>query len=80
MKAHTTSAISSLILIAMSAWGYLASETPSFTALIPLIFGLVILALYKGVKDENKVIAHVKVDNRHTWDPRSEVRWYVGPV
>jgi len=61
MKAHTTSAISSLILITMSAWGYLASETPSFTALIPLIFGLVILALYKGVKAENKVIAHIAV-------------------
>lgn len=61
MKAHTTSAISSLILISMSAWGYFASDTPSFTALIPLIFGLVILALYKGVKAENKVIAHIAV-------------------
>ena len=61
MKAHTTSVISSFILISMSAWGYLASDTPSVTALIPLFFGVVLLALYKGVKEENKVIAHVAV-------------------
>ena len=61
MKAHTVSLVNSVTLIAMSAWGYLASETPSITALIPLFFGFVLLLCYQGVKTQNKVIAHVAV-------------------
>ena len=61
MKAHTTSLISSILLIAMSAWGYLSSETPSITALIPLFFGVILLLCYPGIKSENKIIAHVAV-------------------
>ena len=61
MKAHTVSLISSVLLIVMSGWGYFSSETPSLTALIPLFFGVVLLACYPGVKSENKIIAHVAV-------------------
>ena len=61
MKAHTTSLINALILISMSLWGYLSSDTPSITALIPTFIGVVLLALNKGVKNENKVIAHIAV-------------------
>ena len=61
MKAHTISLVNSVILIAMSAWGYLGSDTRSFTALIPLFFGVVLLLCYQGVKTQNKVIAHVAV-------------------
>jgi hypothetical protein len=61
MKAHTTSLISSVLLIAMSAWGYMSSATPSITALIPLFFGVVLIFCYPGVKNENKIIAHVAV-------------------
>ena len=61
MKTHTASLVNSLILIAMGAWGYLASESPSITALIPLFFGVVLLLCYRGVKAQNKVIAHVAV-------------------
>ena len=61
MKAHTTSLISSVLLIAMSAWGYLSSATPSITALIPLFFGVALIFCYPGIKNENKIIAHVAV-------------------
>mgnify|MGYP001167904836 FL=1 len=61
MKAYSISLINSVLLIAMSAWGYLSSETPSLTALIPLFFGVALLACYPGIKSENKIIAHVAV-------------------
>ncbi len=61
MKAHTASLINALILIAFGLWAYFGSETPSKTALIPAGFGVVILALYKGIKKEDKIAAHVAV-------------------
>jgi hypothetical protein len=61
MKAHTASLINALILIGFGLWAYLGSETPSKTALIPVVFGAVILTLYKGVKNENKIVAHIAV-------------------
>lgn len=61
MKAHTASLINAIVLIAMSAWGYLSSESPSMTAFIPAAFGLILIGLNRGVKNENKVIAHVAV-------------------
>ena len=59
MKAHTASSLNAIVLIACSAWGYLLSEAPSPTALIPAAFGAALLACYKGVKAENKVIGHI---------------------
>lgn len=61
MKAHVASLIHAIILIAMSAWGYFSSETPSVTALIPAFVGLALLGMNPGVKKENKVVAHVAV-------------------
>lgn len=61
MKAHTASLVNALILIGFGLWAYLGSETPSKTALIPVGFGAVILSLYEGVKNENKIVAHIAV-------------------
>ena len=61
MKSHNISLVSSLVLIIMSAWGYLSSETPSVTALIPLFFGVILTLCYPGIKKENKIIAHIAV-------------------
>ena len=61
MKAHTASLINAVILIGFGLWAYLGSETPSKTALIPVVFGAIILSLYKGVKKEDKIIAHIAV-------------------
>ena len=61
MKAYIASLINAAALISLSLWGYLSSETPSLTALIPTGIGIVILILNKGVKNENKIIAHIVV-------------------
>jgi hypothetical protein len=61
MKAHVASLINSVILIGFGLWAYLGSETPSKTALIPVVFGVVLLSLYKGIKKEDKIVAHVAV-------------------
>ncbi len=61
MKAHIASLINAVLLIAMSAWGYLASEDPSPTALIPTVIGVALLAMNPGIRKENKIIAHIAV-------------------
>ena len=61
MKPHIISLINAVILILISSWGYFSSETPSITALIPASIGLIILLLHKGLKNENKTIAHIVV-------------------
>ena len=61
MKAYVASLVNSVILIGFGLWGYLGSETPSKTALIPVIFGAVLLSLYKGIKKEDKIVAHIAV-------------------
>lgn len=61
MKAHTASLINAVILIGFGLWAYLGSDTPSKTALIPVGFGVVILFLYKGIRKEDKIIAHAAV-------------------
>lgn len=61
MNAHTASMINALVLIAMGAWGYFANESRPPTALIPVFFGVILLVLNKGIKYENKVVAHIAV-------------------
>ncbi|MGD1843741.1 MAG: hypothetical protein ACFB0B_23035 [Thermonemataceae bacterium] len=61
MKAHTASLLNAILLITLSAWGYFSSDTPSVTALIPAVVGVILLLLNNGVKKENKVIAHIAV-------------------
>ena len=61
MKAHSASLLNAISLIVLSLWGYLTSDTPSVTALIPSIVGIILLLCFTGVKNENKVIAHIAV-------------------
>ncbi len=61
MTPHLATALLSAVLLAMSSWAYLGSDTPSLTALIPAGFGLALLACYPGVKRESKVVAHIAV-------------------
>ncbi len=61
MKAHLASLIHAVALIGLGGYGYLSSDTPSVTALIPVVFGVLLLAMNNGVKKENKVIAHIAV-------------------
>ena len=61
MKASTASLLNAIILISMGLWGYFESESKAVTALIPVIIGTILLLVNKGVKNENKALAHVAV-------------------
>ncbi len=61
MKAHVASLINAITLVAMGAWGYLGSANPSKTALIPVFFGVMLFVLNRGLKIENKAVAHIVV-------------------
>jgi sulfite exporter TauE/SafE len=61
MKAHTASIINAIILIILGLWGYFGSETPSLTAWIPVIGGVLLIILYPGTKKEDKIISHITV-------------------
>jgi len=61
MNAAVASLINAVALVGLGLWGYLGSETPSTTALIPVIIGVLLLLMNGGVKKENKVIAHIAV-------------------
>jgi len=53
--------INAIALIVLGLMGYFLSESPSKTALIPVGFGVALLACYPGVRKHNKAIAHVAV-------------------
>jgi len=59
MSASNLNLLNAVTLISMGLWGYV--ETDSFTALIPVVFGVVFVLCQRGVKNENKAIAHVAV-------------------
>tara|TARA_B100001287_G_scaffold274773_1_gene280836 strand:+ start:1254 stop:1619 length:366 start_codon:yes stop_codon:yes gene_type:complete len=59
MRVHQVSLFNSIILIAFGIWGYF--DTESLTALIPTFFGCSLLVCYPGIKNENKIIAHIAV-------------------
>ena len=61
MKASLSSLLNAVILISMGLWGYFESESKAITALIPVIIGIILLLVNKGVKNENKALAHVAV-------------------
>lgn len=61
MNPFVATVILTVVLFAMSAWGYFGSDTPSTTALIPAGFGLMFGLCSFGVKKENKIVAHITV-------------------
>ena len=61
MKPYQANILNAAVLIIMGLWGYLASDTPSNTALIPVGFGVLFLLATGPFKNDNKVVAHVIV-------------------
>ena len=61
LDAHKVSLINAISLVLIGGFGYLQSNEPSPTALIPIIVGVLLIAMNKGVKEENKIIAHIAV-------------------
>ena len=59
MNTVTANLINSISLISLGVWGYIDSQSP--TALIPVFFGLALFLCNKGLKKENKKIAHIAV-------------------
>ena len=59
MEASKANLINSISLIAIGGWGYFSGS--SMTALIPVVFGVILLLCNNGIKKENKIIAHVAV-------------------
>ena len=61
MKPYKASLINAITLIIFGGWGYLDSEGAAITALIPIVIGVIILLLNKGLKNEDKTISHIVV-------------------
>lgn len=59
MNSFKANIINSLSLIFIGLWGYLEVISP--TALIPVIFGVILLLCTNGLKKQNKLIAHIAV-------------------
>ncbi len=53
--------LAAIALIGLGAWGAFDGGEFNKTALIPVVFGVVLLALVPGVRKENKVVAHIAV-------------------
>ena len=61
MSVGNANLLNAVTLIGMSIWGYLASGSTAKTALIPLIFGVVLLVLTNSIRVHNKTVAHIAV-------------------
>lgn len=61
MKPYFINLLNALILIFLGSWGYLASDTPSFTALIPVAIGVILIAITPGFRNGNRLWVHVAV-------------------
>lgn len=62
-KAHNINKFYALLLILLGSFGfimrYVELGDTQFTALIPAVFGLILLSFTNGIKNENAVIGHL---------------------
>lgn len=61
MTAPTANLINAITLIVLSLWGFVEIGLSSTTALIPAAAGVLLLACQRGVKEDNKIMAHLAV-------------------
>lgn len=61
MKPFQITLINGVILILLGLWGFFGSKDSSFTALIPVFAGTVLLFLTRGMKEHNRVFSHIAV-------------------
>ena len=59
MNAHIASLCNAIIFITIGGWGYFESGSP--TSLIPVVIGVILFLLNKGIKNQNKIISHIAV-------------------
>ena len=66
MKTYQANILNALTLISMCLWAFLTYESvdgkpQNLTALIPLFLGTILLFCHNGLKNKNKVVAHIAV-------------------
>ena len=61
MKPYLANLINAIVLILLGLWGYFGSETPSLTALIPVVTGGILLIFTPSFRKGNRIIAHIAV-------------------
>ena len=61
MKSHTASFYNAIILIVFGLWGYFSYDDASYTALIPVVAGIILLVLNRCIIRGNKVLGHIAV-------------------
>jgi hypothetical protein len=61
MKPYLINLFNATVLIALGSWAYITSDHPSVTALIPVIAGIVLIAITPGFKKGNRLLAHIAV-------------------
>jgi len=61
MKVYMVSMLNAFVLMILGLWGYLGSEDPSLTALIPVILGALLLSLIQQLRYGSKPMAHLSV-------------------
>lgn len=61
MKPYQVNILNATILMTLGLWGYLASTSPSPTALIPVGFGTIFVLATPSLRKDNKMVAHVVV-------------------
>lgn len=61
MKPYLINLLNALTLVILGSWAFIASITPSITALIPVFAGIILVALTPWFKKGNRVIAHIAV-------------------
>ncbi len=61
MKLYLVSMMNAFVLMVLGLWGYLGTETPSITALIPVIAGAFLLSLIQGLRYGSKSMAQISM-------------------
>lgn len=61
MKPYLINLFNAIVLVILGSWAYLTSDTPSVTSLIPVIVGIILIAITPGFKNGNRVLAHIAV-------------------
>jgi len=61
MNAANANLLNAVVLVAMGAWGYFGSDSPSPTALIPVAFGAILFVMTNSIRSHNKLVAHIAV-------------------
>ena len=65
MNSTKANLLNSITLISLGLWGFFEAFNnvgwKAGTALIPVVFGVIFLLCYNGLKNENKLISHIVV-------------------